>query len=146
MKINTSRFGRIEIEPSDVLHFPSGLWGFEECKDWVILSDQENSALAWLQSVDQPSVALAVASPRRFVPTYKMHLAKRELTLLGLTEARQARVLVIVGHTNRAITLNLKAPVLINLERRLGRQVITNGELPIQFELIDQLPAMKKSA
>ena len=57
-----------------------------------------------------------------------------------------AQVLTIVGKNERAITLNLKAPVVINLERRLGRQVIANGDQPVQFELTTQPAPLKKSA
>jgi len=40
----------------------------------------------------------------------------------------------------------LKAPVVINLERRLGRQVVANGDQPVQYELISQPAPLKKSA
>jgi flagellar assembly factor FliW len=55
-------------------------------------------------------------------------------------------VLVIVGKHEHAITLNLKAPLIINLERRLGRQVVANGEQPLQFELMTTHAPLKKSA
>jgi flagellar assembly factor FliW len=146
MEINTTRFGKIDLASESILHFPAGLWGFEDCKDWVILADEENDALAWLQSTNRPAVALAMASPRRFVPNYQMHIARRELALLELEDAKKAQVLVIVGKKNRAMTLNLKAPVVINIDRRLGRQVITNGELPVQYELVSERTALRRTA
>jgi len=146
MEITTTRFGRLEIEANDIIRFPAGLWGFEDCREWVLLADQENDALAWLQCVQRPAVALAVASPRRFVPDYRMRVARRELTSLELADVKRAKVLVVVGRTDRAMTLNLKAPVVINLDRRLGRQVITNGDLPVQYELASEPPALRRSA
>ena len=146
MEITTTRFGRLEIEANDIIRFPTGLWGFEDCREWVLLADQENDALAWLQCVQRPAVALAVASPRRFVPDYRMRVARRELSSLELTDVKRAKVLVVVGRTDRAMTLNLKAPVVINLDRRLGRQVITNGDLPVQYELASEPPALRRSA
>jgi flagellar assembly factor FliW len=53
---------------------------------------------------------------------------------------------VIVGRTDRSVTLNLRAPLLVNVARRLGRQVITNGDLPIRHELMPGQAAWKKSA
>jgi flagellar assembly factor FliW len=146
MEITTTRFGRLEIEANDIIRFPTGLWGFEDCREWVLLADQENDALAWLQCVQRPAVALAVASPRRFVPDYRMRVARRELSSLELSDVKRAKVLVVVGRTDRAMTLNLKAPVVINLDRRLGRQVITNGDLPVQYELASEPPALRRSA
>ena len=146
MVIPTTRFGPIEVQPDDVIRFPEGLLGFEHCRDWVLLAEAESDAVAWLQSVDRADVALAVVSPRRFVPKYRMRVARRELEPLQLDQIGRAQVLVIVGRTERCLTLNLKAPIVINLDRRLARQVITNGELSVRHPLGAGLPAMKRSA
>lgn len=145
-KIQTTRFGTVEILPEDVLQFPEGLLGLAECREWVLLADLQNEAVAWMQSVERPEVALAVVSPRRFVPAFQMRVARRELEPLELDQVRTAQVLVIVSKTGRAVTLNLKAPLVINVARRLGRQVITNGELPVQYEVASAAPALKRSA
>jgi flagellar assembly factor FliW len=99
------------------------------------LADGQNSALAWLQSVEQPDIAFAVVSPRRHVPGYRLRVARRELDPLEIEDLQAVRVLAIVGKGERSITLNLKSPLVINLDRRTGRQVIANGDLPVQYEL-----------
>jgi flagellar assembly factor FliW len=53
---------------------------------------------------------------------------------------------LVVGTTGTALTLNLKAPIVINLEGRTGRQVVASGELPLQYELTSARPPLKKSA
>ena len=146
MDITTSRFGRFEVQADDIIRFPAGLLGFESCREWVLLADVENDALAWLQSVDRPEVAVAVVSPRRFVPEYQMRVARRELAALQLDDPKRAQVLAILGKTDRTITLNLRAPVVINLEKRLGRQVVANDDHPVQYELERGTPAFRKSA
>jgi flagellar assembly factor FliW len=143
MKVDTSRFGIVDIEPDDLLHFASGLLGLEECRHWVLLADAENDALGWLQSTSRPDVAFAVVSPRRFVPEYQMRVSKGELTPLDLADVRSAQVLTIVGKNQDGVTLNLKAPLVINLERRMGRQVITNGDQPLQYPLNRPTPLRK---
>lgn len=146
MAIQTTRFGTVDILPEDVLRFPEGLLGLSECREWVLLADLQNEAVAWLQSLERPEVALAVVSPRRFVAGFQMRVARRELEPLELEEVRTAQVLVIVSKTGRAVTLNLKAPLVVNVARRLGRQVITNGELPVQYEVTGTSTALKRSA
>jgi len=146
MKIETTRFGAVEIEPQDVLDFPSGLLGLEDCRQWVLLADTENDALGWLQCATHAEYALAVVCPRRFVPDYQVRISRGELTPLLLPDVREAQVLAIVGKGDRGITLNLKAPVVINLERRVGRQVITNGDMPVAYELASQAAPLRKSA
>ena len=146
MKIDTTRFGDIEVEPDHLLHFPSGMLGLEDCRHWVLLADAENEGLGWLQCTTRAEIALAVVTPRRFVPDYQVRISKGELAALELTELKDAHLLAILGKGDRGITLNLKAPVVINLQRRLGRQVITNGELPIQYPIASEPAALRKSA
>ena len=146
MEITTSRFGPIEIVAEDAIRFPAGLLGLEDCREWVLLADRRNDAVAWLQSIERPEVALPVVSPRRFVPGYQMRVARHELASVGLSDAKAAEVLVIVGKRDRSVTLNLKAPLVINLERCVGRQVVTNGDLPIRFEVGGQQPAFRRIA
>ena len=145
MKINTTRFGRVQIEHGDVLVFPQGLLGLEDCQHWVLLGDTENELLGWLQSTTRPEIAFAVVSPRRFVANYQVRIARAELATLALAHPRQAKVLVIVGRNDRSITLNLKAPLLVSLEQRLGRQVLNNADEPIQHEL-DSAEPLKRIA
>ncbi len=146
MRINTTRFGRIDVDTNDVLHFPSGLPGLEDCRTWALLADSSNDALGWLQSMTRGDVALAVVSPRRFVPDYQVRIPRSELTPLSIADIRQAQVVVVVGRNGKGLTLNLKAPIVINLEARTGRQVVASGELPLQYELPGATPGMKKSA
>ena len=146
MQIRTTRFGSLELESGDTIHFPYGLLGLEDCRHWVLLADAQTSALGWLQSTTRPEVALAVVSPRRFVPQYQFKVYRSELAGLDLTNVKDAQVLAIVGKNERSITLNLKAPIVINLQRQLGRQVVANGDLPLQHELTTASATLKKSA
>ena len=146
MQVITTRFGRIEVAAGDVIRFPSGLPGLEDCREWALLADAANDAVGWLQSTTRGEVALAVVSPRRFVPDYRVRIPRSELQPLDLADVRDAQVVVVVGMTDTTLTLNLKAPIVINLEARTGRQVVASGELPLQYELPGTTPGMKKSA
>jgi len=146
MRISTTRFGRIDVETDDVLHFPSGMPGLEGCREWALLADATNDALGWLQSTSRSDIAIAVVSPRRFVPDYQIRIPRSELTPLRLSDIGQAQVLVVVAQGSRSLTLNLKAPIVINLEARTGRQVVASGDLPMQYELVPERPPLKKSA
>jgi len=135
MKIHTSRFGNVDIQPDDILFFRSGLLGFEECQHWVILADAANPSVAWLQSMQSAEIALPVVSPRRFIPDYQVRLDPIDIELLHLGSVNQAYVLSIVSRDQDVLTLNLRAPIIINLDRRLGCQIITTDQQPIQYEL-----------
>jgi flagellar assembly factor FliW len=144
MNISTTRFGRLEICEGDVLTFVDGLIGMEECRRWVLLSDATNDALGWLQSLDRAEVALAVVSPRPFVPGYRVRVARRDIQPLGLRDAQDAQVLVIISYANGALALNLKAPLVVHLNERLGRQIVARDDHPVQYIL--HRAASRKSA
>jgi flagellar assembly factor FliW len=146
MQIKTSRFGMVEIMPEDILLFSRGIIGFEDHRHWVLLSDAENPAVAWLQSLSHAEVALPLVSPRRFVPEYQVRIVRGQLTPLELAVLDQAFVLVVVSRNECGLTVNLRAPVLINLDRRIGRQVVTNDEQPIKLALPTPAVPLRKSA
>jgi flagellar assembly factor FliW len=146
MQLATTRFGVLEVETHDLLTFPAGLVGLEHCRRWVLLADASNDALGWLQSVERADVALAVVSPRRFVPTYQLRIGRNELIPLQLAQVEGAQVLAIVGRGERGLTLNLKAPLVINVERRLGRQVVSTADDPVQYDLEPRPLPLRKSA
>jgi flagellar assembly factor FliW len=143
MEIHTTRFGTVGIKSDDVILFPSGILGLEDCQHWILLADAQNDNLGWLQSTTHGDVALAVVSPRRFVPDYDVRVPRSELEPLVLESFDEAHVLVTVSKTERNITVNLKAPLVINLRRRLGRQVVHNADEPLQYELCELEPARK---
>src|SRR6478672_10312929 len=147
MQIETRHFGPVSVEADDIVLFPRGIVAFEDCRHWVLLGDDENPALAWLQSVSRPEVALPVVSPRRFVPDYSVRLARGQLVPLEFSPFDQVFVLNIVSRSDGDLTLNLKAPLVINLDRRLGRQIITTDDQPVALPLTINAPAyLRKSA
>jgi flagellar assembly factor FliW len=144
MKISTTRFGSLSIEDADVITFVDGLIGMEECRRWVLLADAQNSSLGWLQSLDRPEIALGVVSPRRFVPDYQVRVARREIQPLGLQDPSHAQILAIVSHSEHGLALNLKAPLVIHVAERLGRQIVARDDHAVQHRL--QGIALRKSA
>lgn len=144
MRINTTRFGTVTIEDADVLTFVDGLIGMEDCRQWVLLADAQNPALGWLQSLDRPEVALGVVSPRRFVPDYQVRVARREIQPLGLADPQDAQVLAIVSYAGGSLTLNLKAPLVIHVAERRGRQIVARDDHAVRHRLT--VPALRISA
>lgn len=146
MEITTTRFGKVAIDAEDILLFPHGLMGFEDNQHWVLLADAENPAVGWLQSITRPGLAMAVVSPRRFVPDYHLHVTRAELTALQMGAEDRTYVLSLISSHEGALTTNLRAPIVINLHRRLGRQVVTSDEQPLRYELAPRPLPLRKTA
>jgi flagellar assembly factor FliW len=135
MDVFTTRFGLLSVQSQDEIVFEHGLIGLEDCRRWVVLTDSANTALGWLQNLDQGHIAVGVVSPRRFVPDYQLRVDRADLRTLGLATIRDAEVVVIASRQVNGITLNLRAPLVINVEKRLGCQVIAKDEHPVQYPL-----------
>jgi len=135
MEVSTTRFGRLHAEADDLVLFPAGLLGMQNLRHWLLLFDACNETVAWLQSAESDELAFAVVSPRRFAPRFQLRIGRRELQSMGLESVGDAEVLAIVGQSEPGLSLNLKAPLLIDLERRLGRQVINRADFPVQFPI-----------
>lgn len=146
MEIRTTRFGRLHVAADDILQFPGGIPGLEECREWALLADVECPILGWLQCTTRPDTALPVVSPRGLLPHYQVRVYRSELEPLALDRMDDAVVLVVVGRDDHSATLNLKAPLVINLHRRLGRQVINNADEPISAPLPTLAAPLRKSA
>ena len=135
MRINTQRFGVLQLKADQLFLFPQGLIGMETLRQWALLPDPVNASVAWLQSASRGDGAIAVISPRAFFDDYRVHVSRRDLASLHMHLGTELYVLTAVsGHVGR-LTTNLRAPLLLNLHRRLGCQVITSDEQPIQEPL-----------
>jgi flagellar assembly factor FliW len=135
MEIQSTRFGQIQLDHSDILLMPRGLIGFESCRHWVLLSNPSNEDVAWLQSVGSPAVAVPVVSPRRFDPDYRVQLPRRDLSLLHLHNSDQVFVLSVVSKNGHALTMNLKSPILLNATRQLAVQIICTDDRPLSVPI-----------
>ena len=88
-----------------------------------------------MQCLDRPEVALAVVSPRRFVPDYRVRVARRDVEPLGLNSVDDAQVLVILNQVEDCLVLNLKAPLVLYAALRIGRQIVAKDDHAVQHPI-----------
>lgn len=130
MKVATSRFGVVEIEPAEMLNFPEGLPGFEHLREFFFHPIPDNPAFIWLQAVKDPDVAFLLVDPFLFFPGYEVEIPEGLREELKIREPADVLVLAVVTVPNgdvRRMTANLVAPVIINRAARLGKQYIMEG-------------------
>lgn len=130
MRIETTRFGMVEIAAEDVLEFERGPFGFEDVHRWVLLRHAQGSPLRLLQAVDRPEVSFAVLEPFLICPDYTVELSKHEAAAVGWWNDTNVLVFVIVGVTAdpNEMTANMKGPILIDPESRRGMQIVLPGD------------------
>ena len=139
MEIDTTRFGRIRIEESELIGMRGCIFGFEQLKRFVLLTVEDNTPLWWLQSVDDPAIAFVVINPRIVKPDYAPAISEGDLGLMEIQNAEEIALLSIVTVRSDPFraTANLLAPILINASKRLARQVILDDpDYPIQHDIL----------
>lgn len=124
--IDSSRFGRVEIDPETVIEFPEGLIGLSGVRYALIASDAETPFL-WLQCIDEPALALPVTNPHQFFRDFAVELTEEDAERLDLDDAIGFDVYVTVRAAPLLddFTANLKAPILIRSGR--AHQVINQA-------------------
>lgn len=142
MTIFTTRFGDVEIVEEDVLHFNEGLLGFGNLRTFVLLDDPNDEIFAWLQSCEMPDVAFPVLEPELFATSFKLNLTRHDLASLSAENEGQVRAfsIITIPDNPTLMTANLKAPVIINIQKRVGRQcVLQDSQLAIREPIFTQL-------
>lgn len=149
MLIRTRHFGEIELDENKVIYFDNGILGFEDFKEYTLLYDNEEGErpdISWLQSLDEPSLAIPVVSPFLVKPDYNPEVDDELLKPLG--DINDDNIIVLISVTVPSditkISANLRAPFIINSESRKGAQIITeNSEYEVKYRFYDQLQAYK---
>lgn len=124
MLIRTSRFGQVDVDESRLITFPKGLLGFPTHKRFVLLEPAKDGYFWWLQSVDAADVAFVVTDPSLFVSTYRVPIRPDQMEEWGMGSLEEAQVFVVVNKHGEMLTGNLQGPLVINVARRIGEQLV----------------------
>jgi flagellar assembly factor FliW len=127
LTIESSRFGRVEIDPDTVIEFPEGLIGLGGSR-YALVARDAKTPFAWLQSLDDPGLALPVTNPHLFFAGYDVELIDEDAERLQVDPQVPVDVYVVVraGESLEDFTANQKAPILIFGGR--GYQIINQAE------------------
>ncbi len=128
-ELETTRFGRIPLDPDRILTFPEGLLGFPDASRFYLLETSEPSVFFWLQSVDNPGLAFVVMDPEDLLPGYRDKVRALLPDPVFREEETSPMVIVTVpGSDPRKMTANLQGPLVIRYSDRIGRQVVLFDE------------------
>ena len=129
-------FGAFDVAADQIITFPAGLPGFEECRRFVALSSRELDPFKCLQSVEGPSASFLAVDPRRVFPDYRCLLSEVDRARLGDPDEASLLWLAVVTVLDAQTLVNLRAPVVVNPTRMLGYQLMPSNSLyPLRFEL-----------
>ena len=121
-------WGEVEVQEKDIYQFPKGLPGFEEETEFALIA-WEDTPFSYLQSVREKDLSFLLVSPFTFVPNYSFELSEVDKEELEIVEQVSVYSMVTIHSQTNKSTMNLLAPVVLNPEQRLGKQVVLHQSL-----------------
>lgn len=130
MKINTTRFGEVDVPENMMFELVSPILGYDKERKFTLIEHKKNSNFKWLQSIERPDLAFVVTMAGFFGIEYVYELPEATQDELNIETADDILTLniVLIPHENpRASTINLLAPLIFNVNTKKGSQVILNN-------------------
>jgi len=148
MKANTRLFGEIDIKEDKIIKLKEGIIGFPDLQNFTLIYDEEKEgkgSIKWLQSMDDPSFALPVINPLDVKPDYQMLVNEEGLESLGKMTEENTFILVTITVPEKIeeMSVNLKAPFVINTDNLQGAQMIVEDDYPIKYKIYEILNKKK---
>ena len=143
MKVETSRFGTLDISDEEIVRFPEGLYGFEKETEFTLLPFNPNveSPMEWMQSLTSTHLAFVVTDPYLYVPDYKLKLSEEDRKRIELEgdDLYLTRTIVTIPKNYSEMTANLIAPLVINKDKGIAKQfVLTNMDYDTRHYLLPE--------
>lgn len=130
MEFKSKYHGILEYNEKDIVTFENGVPGFEELKRFILVPHKENDVFSILHSLEECEVGFIVISPFFIDDKYELNLEESIAEKLKLSSSHNAKIVnTVTLHSDpKKITVNLKAPIIINVENNLAHQVILNND------------------
>ena len=149
MVAQTRLFGEVTIDDDKVLDFPNGIIGIEDKHKFAIIYDVEkgeDTAIRWLQSMEDPYLALPVIEPFAILEEYNPIIEDALLEPIDNPKDEDIIVLLtlIISSDVTKVTANMTAPIVINSATCKGGQIIVeNPEYESKFNVYNAIQKKK---
>lgn len=130
MKLNTVRFGEIDIEENRIFNFVMPIIGFDMLHKFIILDPNKDTLFKWLQSIEDPALAFPIISVSALNLDYTIDLPDNIVETLDIKNVESLLVMNITSipqDNPKGTTINLLAPLIFNLDNQNAAQVVLSG-------------------
>ncbi|MCT4605033.1 MAG: flagellar assembly protein FliW [Marinisporobacter sp.] len=142
MILNTKHFGEIEIDKEKIIIFEEGILGFEDIKKYTIILNQDKDVpFHWLQAIDEPNLAFVITNPFLFRKNYDFYIKDQVVDALGIKKEEEMMIfsIAVVPEDFKKMTINLKAPLIINTNNKKGKQIVLDtDEYPLKYFIFEE--------
>lgn len=144
MKLMTEHLGEIHYNAEDQITFKEGIPGFENEVTFILIpSGDDQFPFHYLQSTVSADLAFVVTDPFLFHPDYDFNLPDSEASDLGFESESDLEALIVLSIVTipneiEKSTMNLAAPVIINMKSKKGKQVLVNEYDAFKYPLFQE--------
>lgn len=132
MKIETARFGEINVNDSQMITFPKGIPSFEEFTRYALLpaEESEENPFYFLQSIQDKNLCFFLLDTLIYFKDYHVGVEDSDISDLRIDDGKDVIVFTLITSKGslKLATTNLKAPLIINFKRKLGKQIVLTQE------------------
>lgn len=143
MKIKTKYFDELEILSEDIITFENGIPGFEELHQYIIINQDEVN-YSFLQSLENSEICFIIMPPALVVTDYDISISEDIINKLNIEKAEDVCVFGILNIPDNVkdMTINLKAPIVINIKNRKGAQeILDDDRYQIKYKIVKEADA-----
>lgn len=107
-----------------------GILGFENLKEYELLDIENNNTLKEFNSIEEDCIGFIVVSPFEIIDEYEITLNQDIIEKLKVESPNDIIIfnILTLGQTLKESTVNMKAPIIINIKNNYGMQIILQEE------------------
>jgi flagellar assembly factor FliW len=128
--VRSDLLGELQVGSNDLLHFPTGMLGFPECRRFALLRGGRDG-LFWLQSLEYSALVFLLVDPFSIEENYSFDVQPSQIVELGSAESSDIGLLAVVtlpASSGGLPTVNLQGPLVINFKTRYAKQVVSGDD------------------
>jgi len=124
------------------IHFPKGIVGIPEAKDFQLIEPSDAYPLKFLQSTNHPELSFVAMDIAAFKLDFKASLSPEDAKILALNTEEDAIVMafVIIPENDKPdeMVANLAGPIVLNKHTKMAVQLVLDPEeYPLQHPVFD---------
>ena len=138
MRIETRTLGAVEATPESFVTLPEGILGYDAQREFALVAPADYAPFRWLLSFDDPTISFPVLEARNVIADYHPALSAADARAIGAVASDALEIYVLAAHdpADGRLTVNLRAPIVLNPATRLARQVVlSDGRWTVDHQI-----------
>jgi flagellar assembly factor FliW len=137
--IQNVELGELAIQKDTIIQFNKGIVGFENLRRFALVDIKECAPFLWCVAVDEPEISFPILEYNQVFPNFELELSDKDRNDLEIADATDINLffVITVDENKEVVSANLKGPLVINPNKKLGAQVVlANEQYVVNYPII----------